>query len=169
MVTIRSIRDESERDRLHVRELIWEFLQWLHARISKEFGETIDIEAMLAQDMAELQMYLPPDGALLLAVDGEEVVGLVCLRAIAADVGEVKRMYVREAYRGRAIGRRLLNGIIAQAKARGYTTLRLDSALFMTEARSLYRSTGFREIEPYSESGIPPELHQYAVFMELNL
>lgn len=169
MVAIRSIRDDSERDRSHVRELIWEYLQWLGACISKEFGETVDIGVMLAQDMAELHMYLPPDGALLLAVDGEEVVGLTCLRAIAADVGEVKRMYVREAYRGRAIGRRLRNGIIAQAKKRGYTTLRLDSALFMTEAHSLYRSAGFREIEPYSESDIPPEFHQYAVFMELNL
>jgi hypothetical protein len=51
----------------------------------------------------------------------------------------------------------------------GYSTLRLDSAGFMTDAHALYRSCGFRDRLPYDESEIPPEYQQHWVFMELDL
>lgn len=169
MVTIRPIDADNEVNRAHVRELIWEFLQWLKARLHEEYGITVDIEAMLAQDMAALEEYLPPKGALLLAVDGGAPIGIAGLHRIAPHVAEVKRMYVRKAFRGRAVGRRLLDGLLEEAKQKGYKAVRLDSAHFMKAARSLYKSAGFREIEPYPESAIPQEFRQHAVFMELNL
>jgi hypothetical protein len=59
-----------------------------------------------------------------------------------------------------------VEALLAEAQTIGYTTVRLDSTRFMAAAHSLYRSVGFHEIEPYSESEIPPELHHRWVFME---
>ena len=78
-------------------------------------------------------------------------------------------MYVRPAFRGKGIGRSLLEKLIEAAREIGYWRLRLDSATFMTEAHRLYHSLGFKDIEPYPESEIPAALHQHWVFMELAL
>jgi GNAT superfamily N-acetyltransferase len=78
-------------------------------------------------------------------------------------------MYVRPEFRGKGIGRALLEALIAEAQEIGYPTVRLDSTRFMEVAHSLYRSVGFHEIEPYTESEIPPEFQQYWVFMEKQL
>jgi ribosomal protein S18 acetylase RimI-like enzyme len=78
-------------------------------------------------------------------------------------------MYIRPGFRGRWIGRALLEALIAGAQEIGYPTVRLDSTLFMEAAHSLYRSAGFYEIEPYTESEIAPEFQQYCVFMEKHL
>jgi GNAT superfamily N-acetyltransferase len=98
-----------------------------------------------------------------------EVVGLACTKRIREDIGEIKRMYVRPEFRRRGIGRALLEVLIAEAREIRYPRMRLDSARFMAEAHSLYRSVGFQEIEPYPESEIPEEFRQYWIFMELRL
>jgi hypothetical protein len=59
--------------------------------------------------------------------------------------------------------------LLEQAKMIGFRILRLDSTKFMGIAHSLYRSCGFKEIEPYAESEIPEELHEHWVFMEKEL
>jgi GNAT superfamily N-acetyltransferase len=78
-------------------------------------------------------------------------------------------MYVRPEFRGLGIGRALLEALIVEAREIGYSMLRLDSASFMKVAHSLYRSTGFQEIEPYPESEVPPEYQAHIVFMEKRL
>lgn len=75
-------------------------------------------------------------------------------------------MYVRKEYRGSGIGRTLLGKLIEKAKEIGYPRIRLDSARFMHAAHSLYRSSGFYEIDPYPESEIPGEFQSNWVFME---
>jgi GNAT superfamily N-acetyltransferase len=97
------------------------------------------------------------------------VAGLACMRRIREDIGEIKRMYVRPAFRRKGIGRALVNELLSEARAIGYPRIRLDSTRFMHEAHSLYRSVGFQEIEPYPESEIPEEYWQYWIFMELQL
>lgn len=119
--------------------------------------------------MTELDMFLPPNGRLILVSIGYETVGLGCLRKIGDGLAEIKRMYVRPQFRGRGIGRDLLEHLFRQAKMMGFRRLRLDSTRFMHIAHSLYRSCGFKEIDPYPESEIPEELREYWVFMELNL
>ena len=160
---------ETEEDALQVRELFWEYLKWANKRLNEEFGVNFDIQSMLERDMAKLEIFLPPHGRLLLSTEEPRATGIACMRRIREDMGEIKRMYVRPEFRGKGIGRLLLEGLIAEARQIGYPIVRLDSARFMKAAHSLYRSAGFQEIEPYTESEIPPEFQRHWVFMEKQL
>lgn len=99
--------------------------------------------------------YAPPHGRLLLAMDGDEPAGCGAFRQIAPGVAEMKRMWVRPAYRGRKLGRTTAEALIAAARTQGYASVRLDTLESMAEARSLYRSLGFREIPAYYPNPLP--------------
>ena len=152
-----------------IRELFSEYLYWANGRLNEEYGIDFDIPAMVEGDMAGLDKYMPPGGRLLLARWEGQVAGLACMRQLDAEMGEVKRMYVRPAMRRRGIGRALFCGLLDEARASGYRRVRLDSARYMVEAHALYRSCGFREIAPYPESEIPAEYQAYWVYMEKDL
>jgi len=108
--------------------------------------------------------YAPPRGALLLArVDGADA-GCVALRPLDAETGEVKRLYVRDVYRGRGVARALVDALLVRARAARYRRLRLDTVPSMQAAQALYRSYGFREIAPYTDNPVPG-----ALFLELDL
>ena len=123
----------------------------------------------MKHDMENLQIFWPPNGRLLLAYDNSFVAGVACVRTIGPQIAEIKRMYVRPTFRRRGIGRILVDAAIKEMRTAGYSTLRLDSARFMTDAHALYRSAGFHEIPPYKESEIPEPYQPYWVFMELSL
>jgi GNAT superfamily N-acetyltransferase len=152
-----------------VRDLFREYLQWVCAAIHHEYGVTFNAEAILEHDMSDIHIFLPPNGWLLLAYDDTAVAGCACVRTIGAHIAEVKRMYVRSTYRRKGIGRALVDATIKQVRAAGYSSLRLDSARFMTDAHALYRSAGFYEISPYPESEISEEFRVHWIFMELLL
>lgn len=95
---------ETDEDRAHIRELFWEYLQWANTKVNEEFRVNFDIEQMLKEDMLDLEKFYPPHGCLLLAEIDDRVAGLACMRKIRNDIGEIKRMYVREEYRGLGIG-----------------------------------------------------------------
>jgi len=109
--------------------------------------------------------YAPPSGRLFLADEGDEVMGCVALRKIGDHVGEMKRLYVRPAFRGRGLGRTLTEKLIAEARSIGYQRIRLDTLPGkMEQAVALYRSLGFHEIAPYYQNPVAG-----ATFMELDL
>jgi GNAT superfamily N-acetyltransferase len=93
--------------------------------------------------------YVAPCGGLWLAASGLAGVGCVALRPLDARSAEVKRMFVDPDWRGRGVGRALMETVIAGARERGYSVLRLGTLHDMTAAQELYRSLGFTPIERY--------------------
>lgn|ERR1700682_1543725 len=93
--------------------------------------------------------YEPPGGGLWIAYQDGAAVGCVALHALGPTIGEVKRMYVEPAHRGRGAGRALVARVIEEARQRNYDTLRLGTLATMRAAQALYKSFGFREIAPY--------------------
>ena len=138
------------------RKLFLEYAAWLKVDLCFQGFE---------QELAGLPgKYAPPQGRLLLAgVDGESA-GCIALRPIESGIGEVKRLYVRPAFRGRGIAKRLAAELVAAARAIGYAGLRLDTLEFMHEAAALYRSLGFVEIAPYYDNPL-----QGVAYLELKL
>jgi GNAT superfamily N-acetyltransferase len=92
----------------------------------------------------------PPGGTfVVLYEDGVAVAG-GGVRRLSEDVGEIKRMFVVPAARGRGHGRRVLAALEAAAVELGYTRLRLDTAQSLVGAIRLYRSAGYRDIANYN-------------------
>ncbi len=87
--------------------------------------------------------YAPPDGRLAMAFVEGDAAGCVALRRFDAARAELKRLYVRMQFRGRGIGRMLLNWVIAEARAAGYAELVGDSLPVMRRALAMYERTGF--------------------------
>jgi putative acetyltransferase len=95
--------------------------------------------------------YAPPDGRLALAWAGSEAAGCIALRRLADDRAEIKRLYVRPAFRGRGLARSLMEWVIREARAAGYSELVGDTMPLMGEALALYDRMGFKRTEPYSD------------------
>jgi putative acetyltransferase len=118
------------------------------------------------QELAGLPgKYARPQGRLLLAAHDGHAAGCVGLRTLEDEICEMKRLYVRPAFRGKSIGRLLAERIISEARGIGYTRMRLDTvADTMADAVALYRRLGFVEIPPYCANPIAG-----ALYMELSL
>ena len=151
------IRAHSADNIEQARELFREYEAWLEVDLCFQNFE---------KELAELPgKYAPPDGRLLLAVENGKVAGCVALRKLGEGACEIKRLFLRPQFRGKGLGRQLAEMIIAEAKQIGYERMRLDTLPpKMNDAIALYRSLGFKEIEPYYDNPVPG-----AKFMELDL
>ena len=133
-----------------------------------EYAAALDVDLCFQNFSLELASlpghYAPPQGRLLVARAGRKAAGCIALRKIADGICEMKRLYVRPAFRGRGIGRTLACAIITAARKIGYERMRLDTLASMNEALGLYESLGFRNIRPYYHN---PSSN--ALFMELPL
>jgi GNAT superfamily N-acetyltransferase len=104
--------------------------------------------------------YAPPEGRLLLAECEGQLAGCVGLHRLNEEVCEMKRLYLRPAFRGKGLGRRLAEEILRQAGEIGYRRLRLDTVEpVMKDAVAMYRRLGFREIAPYRENPMAGTLY----------
>lgn len=109
-----------------------------------------------ANELAALPLpYLPPVGALLLAQADQRIAGCVALRPLQEKIAEMKRLYVRPAFRNDGLGKRLVCAVIRTAREAGYRELRLDTLASMGSAQALYEQLGFLEIPPYNNQHLP--------------
>lgn len=130
--------------------------------IFREYATTLGVDLAFQDFEAELASlpgdYAAPRGHLLLAqVDGA-IAGCCALRPLdAADypnASEMKRLYVRKAFRGFGLGRELAEAMLDQARRAGYACVLLDTLDGMESARALYTDLGFEEIPPYYHNPI---------------
>ncbi len=126
----------------------------------REYAEAIGTDLAYQGFAAELAAlpapYLPPGGALLVAhLASLQAAGCVALRPLDGRTGELKRLYVRPAYRSAGLGKRMIEAVVDAARVAGYRELRLDTLPSMTSALTLYRRFGFVEIPPYSNVYLP--------------
>jgi ribosomal protein S18 acetylase RimI-like enzyme len=98
--------------------------------------------------------YVPPRGGLWVAEAEGGLAGCVAVRPLADDAAEMKRLYVRPAYRGRRAGLALARQAIESARRAGYRTLKLDTLPSMAEAQRLYAQLGFVETAPYNDNPV---------------
>jgi acetylglutamate kinase len=139
-----------------VKQLFIEYAAWLGIDLSFQ-GFAEELERFPGE-------YAPPRGRILLALEEGQPAGCVALHEFEDGICEMKRLYVRDAFRGKGIGRSLALGIIAAARRIGYTRMRLDTIQQLHAANVLYRSLGFQPCAPYRYNPI-----EGAVYMELNL
>jgi len=153
---VRVVRALSEGDISNVRTLFTEYASSLGFDLSFQ-----DFEKELAELPGE---YSQANACLLLALESERVAGCVGIIKLSQGTCEMKRLYVRPAFRGKGIGKLLATSIIREAHKMGYKKMRLDTVPSMKEAIALYRSLGFKEIQAYRYNPI-----EGALFMELDL
>lgn len=132
------------------------------------YADSLEIDLSFQNFQAELDalpgQYGAPQGQILLAWHGSEVVGCVAMRALEGTICEMKRLFVRPAARGQQTGRQLALAIGQCARQAGYTHLRLDTLSSMVPALQLYASLGFTDIPAYVFNP-----HAGARFLELDL
>jgi GNAT superfamily N-acetyltransferase len=153
----------------HVRRLWLDYLSWGNDEMEAKHGFRLPVQEAVDRDVATIEKFLPPDGLLLLAAETSDVFGTGAMKRIGPETAEIKRMWVDPSRRGAGVGREMVDRLISAARGSGFSRLHLDSPDFMVAAHGLYRSSGFREIDPYPESEIPDEYKAYWVFMELKL
>lgn len=151
------IQVESPEEIDHARELFLEYAAGLGFSLCfQNFDKEV---ALLPGD------YVPPTGQLLLAMADDVAIGCIALRKIGDGICEMKRLYVRPEFRGTGLGRTLAETLIQTARDLHYDYMRLDTLPGkMDRAIAMYRSLGFKEIEPYYDNPV-----EGAVFMELSL
>lgn len=131
--------------------------------ILREYARSLAIDLQFQNFDAELAElpgdYAPPSGQLLLALVGDALAGCGGLRALPdadhANACEMKRLYVRPAFRRFGLGRVLAQALLDEARRAGYSTMLLDTLDEMESARQLYATLGFQETAPYYFNPVP--------------
>lgn len=165
---LKILKVENGRNLEQVRVLWFEFAELLKSCLH-EYVERPSFKEYMENYEAEVANHLPgrfspPTGCLLLAEYKNQAAGCVGLMDLGDCICEMRRLFVKPKFRRLGIGRALAEAVIEQGRAKNYTAMRLNTNKKMTGAVELYRSLGFRDIEPYEHFDI-----DYMYFLELKL
>ena len=161
---------ETAQDLDAVRVLCWAYRSYLLTELPQDrhVTEAFYAEAYYQELMDRLpQEHAAPNGAMMVATLGGDVVGCGMTHRLAPGICEVKRVFVNASARGHGAGRALCLALMDQARSDGYHTMRLDTSKALTAARALYTELGFVERGPYYE--VPEIAHGALVFYEMAL
>ena len=132
---------ETKEEITKAKELIIEYIKWLNQDLAFQ-----NIEDELINFPKK---YEEPDGAFIIAKDNDKVIGCVGLKKLDDNICEMKRLFVNDIYRGKGVGKRLVEKIIEEAKDKNYKKMRLDTLKTMESALKIYYKNNFYKIEPY--------------------
>jgi len=149
-VSVAKTREEYEA----IAGLVREYVAWCRGRFGNEawlIDEVLTHQA-LERELKDIAVeYGPPNGRSFLARSNGELSGCGAYRKLSEGICEMKRLYVPDRFRGRGLGRKICQALIAAAREDGYRLMRLDTANLMTEAIAMYESIGFRPCAPYKQ------------------
>lgn len=137
------------------KTLFLEYAGWLDFDLCFQGFET---------ELGTLPRYYCHPGGIWLAYCDGNLAGCAALRKIDDKTCEMKRLFVRDKFRGKKIGRLLSEKLIREAKENGFRTMKLDTLERMKEAVALYKSLGFKETGPYRDNPMPD-----VIYMEMPL
>jgi putative acetyltransferase len=123
-----------------------------------EYWETLGLP-LTFQGFGEQLATLPGEFTLLLAFEDAEPAGTAAIRPLHPGACEVKRLYVPTRFRGHALGRKLLQAAIAEARQTGYSEMFCDTLPSMQAAAALYDSAGFMRVAAYSDNPTPGAIY----------
>ena len=128
-------------------------------QLFREYEEFLQVDLCFQNFEEELatlpSRYAPPHGVLLLALAAGQAAGCVATRPLDEDICEMKRLYVRPAYLGQGLGKKLALTVIELASSAGYVRMRLDTLKKLAPALSLYTALGFQKCSPYYKNPLP--------------
>lgn len=156
----------------HIIRLSQDYVHWMMAEIRDHYPDLDINEFAMEHTYDDVRKkfpgeHVPPDGCLLIAKSDGDVCGCIALGRLGDDTCEVRTLFVRPTCRGGGVGKALVDAVLDQARAFGYSYARLDTLQFMDSAQRLYRSIGFYDIQPYLE--FSDSLKAYIRFFELKL
>ncbi len=140
-----------------IRRLFREYEKWLNLDICFQGFEA---------EVANLPgKYAKPDGRLLLASVDNAIAGCIALRKLEENTCEMKRLYLRDEFRGAGLGVKLIEKVIEEARLIGYQKMRLDTLPGkMAQAVKIYESHGFRQVPAYYQNP-----YDETLYLELDL
>jgi GNAT superfamily N-acetyltransferase len=151
-------------------QIISDYFVWLRARYQDQqwlidqvaTAQSLDVEL---SDLSS-KYSLPQGMAFLVEVEGA-LAGAGAWRRQSDGSCEMKRVFIRDTFKGLGAGRQLCETIMRSARDQGYAIMRLDTGKRMTEAQTLYRKLGFNPCPPYQD--YPAKLRETLEFMETSL
>jgi GNAT superfamily N-acetyltransferase len=149
-----------------------EYLTWLSAAIDAHFGinsqaaSGLTVTEYVSTVLDKICGESPPRGIFYLVEFAQHCAGMGGLCWLRPGVAEVKRLYVRPAYRGAQLGAAIAGRLLDDARAFGYERVKLDTAPFMHTAQKLYEGLGFVDCAPYEETEVPEMFLPSWRFME---
>lgn len=148
---MKSISDDNERviEFNYIDSDMIEEIRQLFLEYAESLGVDLNFQDFESEINSLPGKYEQPDGILILASVNGKSAGCVALRRLSKDICEMKRLYIRDEYRGLGIGKKLIVMTIEEAKKLKYRYMRLDTLPTMKKAQELYASLGFYDIEPY--------------------